>query len=68
MRHVLGLTLDAARNIAVAVAVAFVVAAVASLWIMRTFVQKVAAIVVLAALAFAVWTQRGALLARQVAG
>jgi hypothetical protein len=58
---VLGLTLDAAKNIAIAVAVGFVVAAVASAWIMRTVVQKVIAIVVLAALAFAVWTQRTAL-------
>jgi hypothetical protein len=58
---VLGLTLDAAKNIAVAVAVGFVVAAVASAWIMRTILQKVAAVVLLAALAFAVWTQRTAL-------
>ena len=57
----LAITLDTAKNIAIAVAVLFVAAAVASAWIMRTIVQKVAAIVVMAALAFAVWTQRTAL-------
>lgn len=55
-----GLTLETAKTVAVAVVVVFVVGAVASAWLVKTIVQKVATVLVLAALAFAVWTQRDA--------
>ncbi|MEM9039840.1 MAG: hypothetical protein AAGD33_08085 [Actinomycetota bacterium] len=55
------LSLDAAKNIAIVVAVIFVLGAVASAWLMKTVAQKVATALVLAVLAFSVWTQRGAL-------
>ncbi len=57
----LALTLDQAKNIAIAVAVVFVVGAIAAAWLMKTIVQKVAVIAVLAVLVFAVWSQRTAL-------
>lgn len=55
------LSLDAARNIAIAVAVVFLVGAIASAWLMKTVAQKVATALVLVVLAVSVWTQRGAL-------
>jgi len=58
---VLALTLDAAKNIAIAVAVIFIVGAIASMWLMKTIVQKLAVVAVLGLLAFAVWSQRTAL-------
>ncbi len=58
---VFALTLDEAKLIAVVVAVVFVLGAIAALWLMRTIVQKVIAVVVLGALAFAVWSQRASL-------
>ncbi len=57
----LALTLDTARNIAAAVVVVFVVGAIASMWLMKTIVQKVAVAAVLGLLAFAVWSQRTSL-------
>lgn len=57
----LALSLDTAKNIAIAVAVIFVCGAVAAAWVMKTVVQKLAVMGVLALLAFAVWTQRIAL-------
>ncbi len=56
-----GITLETARNIAIAVVVLFVMGAVAAAWLMKTIVQKVAVIVILLALAFAVWSQRTSL-------
>ncbi len=56
-----GITLETARNIAIAVVVLFVVGAIAAAWLMKTIVQKVAVIVILLALAFAVWSQRTSL-------
>ena len=56
-----GITLETARNIAIAVVVLFVIGAVAAAWLMKTIVQKVAVIVILLALAFAVWSQRTSL-------
>jgi cellobiose-specific phosphotransferase system component IIC len=58
---VLALALDAAKNIAFAVAGIFVVGAVASAWIMKTIVQKVVTALVLVILAFAVYSQRTSL-------
>lgn len=58
---VLAVTLDQARTIALVATTALVVAAVASFWIMKSVVQKLAAFALLGLLAFAVWTQRGAL-------
>ncbi|MFT4656686.1 MAG: Na+-translocating ferredoxin:NAD+ oxidoreductase RnfA subunit [Candidatus Aldehydirespiratoraceae bacterium] len=57
----IALTLSDAKNIAIAVAAVFAVGSVASAWIMKTILQKVAVAAVLAALAFAVWTQRTSL-------
>lgn len=57
----LAITLDTAKNLAIVIALAFVAAAGASAWIMKTITQKLLAMLVLAALAFAVWTQRTAL-------
>ena len=53
--------LDAARNIAIAVVILFVLGAIASAWLMKTIMQKVAVALVLAALAFSVYTQRAAM-------
>ena len=61
MFGVLGLTLDQARNIGIAVAVGFVVLAFGAFWLMKTLLQKLLVAGVLVVLAFAVWTQRTAL-------
>jgi len=58
---VLAITLDEAQNIAVGLVVVFAVGAIAAAWIMKTIMQKLAVAVVLAVLAFAVWTQRTSL-------
>ena len=58
---VLALTLDQAKTIAVVVAAVLVALALLSAWIMKTIVQKVALVVILGLLAFAVWTQRTSL-------
>lgn len=55
------LTLDAATNVAVAVVVVFVVGAIAAVWVMKTIVQKMATVLVLLVLAFAVYSQRTSL-------
>jgi hypothetical protein len=58
---VLALSLDAAKNIAIAIVVVFVVGAVVAAWVMKTIIQKVATALVLALLAFAVYSQRTSL-------
>jgi uncharacterized membrane protein YfcA len=58
---VLALSIDAAKNIAIAIVVIFVVGAIASAWIMKTIMQKVVTALVLAILAFAVYSQRTSL-------
>ena len=58
---VLGITLDQATTIAVIVTTGLVVGAVASFWVMKSLVQKLIVAVLLAVLAFAVWSQRTAL-------
>lgn len=57
----LAISLDTAKNIAIAVTVIFVVGAVVAAWIMKTIIQKLATAFVLVLLAFAVYTQRTAL-------
>lgn len=57
----LALTLDQAKNIAIALATVLLIGAVVSFWVMRTIVQKLVAAAVLGLLAFAVWTQRTSL-------
>lgn len=57
----LALTLETAKNIAIAVTVIFVVGAVVAAWVMKTILQKLATAFVLALLAFAVYTQRTSL-------
>lgn len=54
----LAITLSEAKNIAIGLIVVFVVGAIAAAWIMKTIMQKLAVALVLAVLAFAVWTQR----------
>jgi hypothetical protein len=58
---VIAITLDTAKNIAIVVAIIFIGGAIASLWLMKTIVQKLAVMAVLGLLAFAVWSQRTAL-------
>jgi hypothetical protein len=55
------LTLDAAENIALVVAVVLAVLAIASAWMMKTIAQKAALAVILGLLALLVWTQRSSL-------
>lgn len=55
------ISLDTAKNIAIVVAILFVLGAIAAAWLMKTILQKVATAGVLALLAFAVWTQRTSL-------
>ena len=57
----LALSLDEAKNIAIALAAVFIVGSVAAAWIMKTIIQKVAVAAVLVIFAFAVWTQRTSL-------
>jgi uncharacterized membrane protein YfcA len=58
---VLAVTLESAKTIAVAVVVIFIAGAFLAAWIMKTIVQKVATVLVLALLAFAVSSQRTSL-------
>lgn len=58
---VLALTLDSAKNIAIGLAAVFAIGSIGAAWIMKTIVQKVAMALVLAVLAFAVWSQRTSL-------
>lgn len=54
----IALSLDEAKNIAIALATVLVVGAAVSFWVMKTIVQKVVVAALLGLLAFAVWTQR----------
>lgn len=54
----IALSLDEAKNIAIALATVLLVGAAVSFWVMKTIVQKVAVAALLGLLAFAVWTQR----------
>jgi hypothetical protein len=58
---VLAITLSEAQNIALGLVVVFGVGCVAAAWVMKTIMQKIAVMFVLALLAFAVWTQRTSL-------
>jgi hypothetical protein len=57
----LALTLGQAKNLALAIAVVFVLGAVASAWVMKTIMQKVALVVIFGLFAVLVWTQRSSL-------
>ena len=57
----LAITLSEAKNIGIGLVVLFLAGSVASAWIMKTIIQKVATAAVLALLAFAVFTQRTSL-------
>lgn len=57
----LALTVGEAKTIALAVVVVLVVLAVASAWLMKTIMQKVALVVILGLLAVLVWSQRASL-------
>lgn len=57
----LALTLESAKQLAIAVVVIFGFGALLAAWIMKTIVQKVVTVFVLALLAFAVFTQRTSL-------
>jgi hypothetical protein len=55
------MTLDQAQTVAIVATTALVVGAIASFWVMKSLVQKLLVAGLLGVLAFAVWTQRGAL-------
>ena len=57
----LALTLGQAKNVALAAALVLAVGAVASAWVMKTIMQKLALLVILGLLALLVWTQRSSL-------
>ena len=57
----LALTLETAKQLAIAIVAIFVVGAFLAAWIMKTIVQKLATVFVLGLLAFAVFTQRTSL-------
>lgn len=57
----LALTLETAKQLAIAVVVIFVVGAFLAAWMMKTIAQKLATVFVLGLLAFAVFTQRTSL-------
>lgn len=57
----LALTLGQAKNIALAIAAVLVLGAIASAWVMKTIMQKVALVVILGLLAVLVWSQRSSL-------
>ena len=57
----LALTLGQAKTFAVLVVVVLVVLALASAWLMKELMQKVALVVILGLLALLVWTQRASL-------
>ena len=61
MDSVVGISLDAARNVAVVVAVTALVLAVLAAWLMKAIVSKLAGAVVLGVIALLAWTQRTAL-------
>jgi len=58
---VLGLSLDAAKDLALYIALGALVVAVVSAIVVRAIVSKLITVVVLGALAIVVWTQRLAL-------
>ena len=55
------MTLDSAKTYGVIAVVVLVIAAIAGAWLMNTLLQKLLTFAALGLLAFAVWTQRGAL-------
>lgn len=57
----LALTLGQAKTIAVVVVLVLIAGAVISAWLMKQLIQKLMLIVVLAALAVVVWSQRSSL-------
>ena len=57
----LAISLSEAKNIGIGLVAVFLVGSVASAWIMKTIIQKVAVAAVLVLLAFAVFTQRTSL-------
>jgi ABC-type nickel/cobalt efflux system permease component RcnA len=57
----LALTLGQAKTIAMLVVIALIGLAIASAWIMKEVMQKVALVVILGLLALLVWTQRASL-------
>ena len=55
------ITFDDAKTIAAVAATILVVGAILAFWLLKTIIQKVAVAVLLGLLAFAVWSQRTAL-------
>ncbi len=52
------LSLDSAKNVAIVVAVVFVVLSLLSAWLVKNIVMKLILVAVLAGLALGAWTQR----------
>ena len=57
----LAITIDQAKTAAVVATTALLVGSIAMFWIMKSVVQRIVGAGLLLILAFAVWTQRGAL-------
>ncbi len=57
----LALTLGQAKSIALLAAAALAIGAVASAWLMKTIMQKLALVMILGLLAVLMWTQRASL-------
>ena len=55
------LSLESAKTIAIAVAIAFVAFAVISAWVIKNLVTKLIMVLLMAGLALGVWTQRTSL-------
>jgi hypothetical protein len=55
------LTVETAKNIAIAVAVGLVALMVAMAWVIKNVTAKIISVVVIGGLAFGVWTQRTSL-------
>jgi hypothetical protein len=58
---VLGLTVGAAKNIAIVIVVGIIALAVLSAWLVRNITAKVVMVLLFAGIALGVWTQRSSL-------
>jgi hypothetical protein len=55
------LTVDSAKNLAIAVAVALVALMIVLAWVIKSVTTKIISVVIVGGLAFGVWTQRTSL-------
>jgi hypothetical protein len=57
----IALTVDSAKNIAIAVAVALVALMIVMAWVIKNVTAKIISVVLVGGMAFGVWTQRTSL-------